>query len=889
MAARLTTLPSDCAAYILRVLPLRDAAALSATCRALRALYAHIFPALAAVLPLSHLAVSDDELAALCARACGSVRALALAGCTRITADGIVAALRLCPRLQYLDLSAGHPAVVSDATLVRMSPWMRRVRVLRLAYAPQITGGAFAGMVARGFGTSLVTLDLSFSWMVPRSALEMLPALRFVVAPGTRLVPGGSGSGRDVLARANGPCTVLVAFDVWADAVEVDDGEVLQFLLHTFTGPLGDPCAALEKLPELPDTAVGKDVEESEGKGEGEGEREDAGEEEQEGVASATFIAQLRYAYVTACAWDRNAERTYTSSRPHRTTLLDGAAHVLAASVATILVRDCNVDPLDPADASPLSVAVAAPAGPKKTRALRALTPRARVSLSSPHVAALVALAAARRDASSLAVILPEYPVGRPELRRTLGLALDAVFDALNGIPFPANPRSQQSSWLSRQRSPLSSSFGSSSSSDAPDVVVSAVEVVRVLLDRGADPSNGVMHKAASLGEYEALRELILFQTGDMSDASSSVSLEGIERNAAQAWPKEDALLQDRLAATNASSETVLVAAASGECEVLASKTVKLVLDAMCQCTSAKVCDQGAAKSVVAALQQENDSVASLIIETRPQCVPVLVSCRRDAMLCLHAVARRVGRGGAADYDLMLVGRRIIKAGEQHHSDRVSQWLTNDLVDGMGRTALHYAAGASDPTFARSLLRMGVHVDALDVDGATPLCTAIEWHASRACLESLLAAGADVMAADKHGKFALHRAAEARNGAAAAVLIRFGADPLATDKLGVAPVHVDSDLLHRASLFAAAPVQGIFPLATLRVMRSRGSKSRGLSELDRLRLRAAVLASDDWTRDCNDPLNEESFVNSDGGMRSGDSVSFDEADFARLRNKFHLT
>lgn len=210
--------------------------------------------------------------------------------------------------------------------------------------------------------------------------------------------------------------------------------------------------------------------------------------------------------------------------------------------------------------------------------------------------------------------------------------------------------------------------------------------------------------------------------------------------------------------------------------------------------------DEDAGKAMVAALERGNAEVARMIADERPRSVMLVVKNRRDAVKALLAIGRRVSRGSASDADFAELGQRIISVAARTVKLPVDEWLSREIRDGHGRTILHYAAGASNPEFALTLVGYSRLVQCRDDFGATPLCVAVESHASRGCLRALLECGhTDVDARDMAGRTALHRAADARNGAAAAVLLSFGADYMLADTHGITPAHVDSDLLYRAS------------------------------------------------------------------------------------------
>jgi hypothetical protein len=198
--------------------------------------------------------------------------------------------------------------------------------------------------------------------------------------------------------------------------------------------------------------------------------------------------------------------------------------------------------------------------------------------------------------------------------------------------------------------------------------------------------------------------------------------------------------------------------------------------------------------------------MARKLTEKWPMFVDVLMEDTEAASSALHNVARRVGRGSSQDQDLMFVGRALLNAALRRYGPcGVPDWLKASCTDYLGRSLLHYAVCASDPTFARLLIRLGAGINDLDDDDASPLCMAIAERGSRACLETLLVAGADVKIQDPRGRGPLHIAAEKKNDMAAAVLMHYGSNPLCPDRFGVAPIHLDPQMVVRASSFIVNP------------------------------------------------------------------------------------
>src|SRR5688572_17943231 len=141
-------------------------------------------------------------------------------------------------------------------------------------------------------------------------------------------------------------------------------------------------------------------------------------------------------------------------------------------------------------------------------------------------------------------------------------------------------------------------------------------------------------------------------------------------------------------------------------------------------------------------------------------------------------------------------------------------------VDGDGNTALHFAARSSDPGVAALLRDAAAEVDALNVDGLSPLgvaCAAGNWRLAKFLLErgarpepaggqpALIAAAgteeddaagvglllkhkAKVDARDAQGRTALMEAAYAGRAGIVEALLNAGADAAAVDRLGRTPM-----------------------------------------------------------------------------------------------------
>jgi hypothetical protein len=110
-----------------------------------------------------------------------------------------------------------------------------------------------------------------------------------------------------------------------------------------------------------------------------------------------------------------------------------------------------------------------------------------------------------------------------------------------------------------------------------------------------------------------------------------------------------------------------------------------------------------------------------------------------------------------------------------------------------GDTALHVAAAAHRPEVARALIAVGARLYARNRRGATALHYAADggpgspgWDpaAQAATIALLIAAGADPNATDKNGVTPLHRAVRTRCAAAVGALLAGGADVARTNGNG---------------------------------------------------------------------------------------------------------
>jgi hypothetical protein len=116
-----------------------------------------------------------------------------------------------------------------------------------------------------------------------------------------------------------------------------------------------------------------------------------------------------------------------------------------------------------------------------------------------------------------------------------------------------------------------------------------------------------------------------------------------------------------------------------------------------------------------------------------------------------------------------------------------------------GDTALHVAAAAYLAPVIAELVKHGANVGAANRRGAQPLHYAADgrpdsmrWDPTeqRAAVVALLGAGADPNATDKSGVGPLHRAVRTRCTAAVAALLDGGADPRRPNKSGSTPLQL---------------------------------------------------------------------------------------------------
>jgi len=133
----------------------------------------------------------------------------------------------------------------------------------------------------------------------------------------------------------------------------------------------------------------------------------------------------------------------------------------------------------------------------------------------------------------------------------------------------------------------------------------------------------------------------------------------------------------------------------------------------------------------------------------------------------LHRVAANFRTGAAHEDDVLWVGIRLLQA------PGVQLEQLNG-ADSRGMSALHYAAGASDPSFLKALLRAGASFRSRSRIGFTPLHVASVSPAAWRAVQVLLDAGADPNEADDRGWTCTKIAAHLRNKDATRLMLQKG-------------------------------------------------------------------------------------------------------------------
>ena len=312
------------------------------------------------------------------------------------------------------------------------------------------------------------------------------------------------------------------------------------------------------------------------------------------------------------------------------------------------------------------------------------------------------------------------------------------------------------------------------------------VEVIRDLLERGADPSATSYHSHALHGDtMTGLHSLglhrdnptaaaaLLLDAGARLDARSE-RRQWTPLHTACAWnhlalvrlylergADLDALAKDR------DSGTPLVACINANAE-LCLPTLTLLLEAGADPNLRP-------ESGVAALDKAVD-VDNLEI------VRALLAAGADPNADVERpplhLALLSKRGGP-------VARALLEAGADVHARR------------RGRPAIHEAALRTQTTHLELLAGFGADFDARDHEGHTPLMAWLTW-LQRATpvdlVEDLLARGVDVGACDEAGTPTLHLALRKGEAAVIEALVRGGADPRQTDAAGVSAIELAREL-----------------------------------------------------------------------------------------------
>ena len=126
-----------------------------------------------------------------------------------------------------------------------------------------------------------------------------------------------------------------------------------------------------------------------------------------------------------------------------------------------------------------------------------------------------------------------------------------------------------------------------------------------------------------------------------------------------------------------------------------------------------------------------------------------------------------------------------------YHIDEIGHYIY------AGDTALHVAAAAHRQEIVQMLIATDASVRARNRRGAEPLHYAVDgkpgsrkWNpaAQAATVSRLIEAGADPNATDKSGVTPLHRAVRTRCAAAVKALLEAGADPRRSNKSGSTPM-----------------------------------------------------------------------------------------------------
>jgi len=162
------------------------------------------------------------------------------------------------------------------------------------------------------------------------------------------------------------------------------------------------------------------------------------------------------------------------------------------------------------------------------------------------------------------------------------------------------------------------------------------------------------------------------------------------------------------------------------------------------------------------------------------------------------ALARTIARGDRAGASQLLLAQPDLattRVAVGATRQGAPGYFLDDILHHVYRddTALHIAAAAYEVGFVRELMAAGADVAAANRRGAVPLHYAVDggpgaptWNPDRQrdTVACLIEFGADPNVRDKNGTPPLHRAVRNRGAAAVAALLAAGADPTATNKSG---------------------------------------------------------------------------------------------------------
>jgi ankyrin repeat protein len=172
---------------------------------------------------------------------------------------------------------------------------------------------------------------------------------------------------------------------------------------------------------------------------------------------------------------------------------------------------------------------------------------------------------------------------------------------------------------------------------------------------------------------------------------------------------------------------------------------------------------------------------------------------------------------------------------EEPYLPRIMEWSGDlDLIRDPDITPLMAALDRGDAAKARELIAAGANVNAADQHGWTALMRAAAG-GDTATVRALLAAGADANARNKEGETALFGAAFLGRLLAASELVRHGADVNSTSKLGATPLMEaiqacapPVDFQSRRG--STAPVVGRASLSEFLIARGADVNQRGMGE-----------------------------------------------------------